>query len=74
MAVSINLDALLDKKYENLPLTEILDAPVAALSGVSDGDAEKLQAAFNIKTVRDLGTNKYFRAAVTLLDLEKSVS
>jgi hypothetical protein len=70
MAVTVNLDMLLDKAYENLPLTEILDAPVDALQGVSPGDAEKLKAAFNIKTVRDLGTNKYFRAAVTLLDLE----
>ncbi|TWP44278.1 hypothetical protein FKR81_41460 [Lentzea tibetensis] len=71
MAVSVNLDALLDKAYEDKPLKEILDAPVDALSGVSAGDAEKLKAAFNIKTVRDLGTNKYFRAAVTLLDMEK---
>ena len=37
---------------------------------MSAGDAEKLKAAFDIRTVRDLGTNKYFRAAVTLLDLE----
>jgi hypothetical protein len=72
MAISVNLDALLDKAYEDKALNEILDAPVDALSGVSAGDAEKLKAAFNIKTVRDLGTNKYFRAAVTLLDLEKS--
>ncbi|WP_352237025.1 hypothetical protein [Lentzea sp. NBRC 102530] len=72
MAVTVNLDMLLDKAYENLPLTEILDAPVDALQGVSPGDAEKLKAAFNIKTVRDLGTNKYFRAAVTLLDLEST--
>ena len=36
------------------------DAPVAALNGVSDSDAEHLKAAFNIKTVRDLGTNKFF--------------
>ncbi len=70
MAVSVNLDMLLDKAYENSPLTEILDAPVDALQGVSPGDAEKLKAAFNIKTVRDLATNKYYRAAVTLLDLE----
>jgi len=70
MAVSVNLDSLLDKAYENSPLTEILDAPVDALQGVSPGDAEKLKAAFNIKTVRDLATNKYYRAAVTLLDLE----
>ncbi|MDX8030789.1 hypothetical protein SK803_11235 [Lentzea sp. BCCO 10_0856] len=70
MAVTVNLDMLLDKAYENLPLSEILDAPVDALQGVSAGDAEKLKSAFNIKTVRDLGTNKFFRAAVTLLDLE----
>ena len=34
-----------------------------AIAGVSDGDAEHLLKAFNIKTVRDLGTNKYFRWA-----------
>ena len=48
-----------DKAYEDKSLAELADAPVAALQGVSDGDAE-LQAAFNIKTVRDLGTNKFF--------------
>ncbi|MGX7829625.1 hypothetical protein ACTG9Q_31505 [Actinokineospora sp. 24-640] len=69
MTVSANLATQLDKAYENLPLAEILDAPVAALSGVSNADAQKLDAAFGIKTVRDLGTNKYFRLAATLTDL-----
>jgi len=73
MAVRVNLEVLLEKAYEDLPLTAILDAPVAALTGVSDSDAEVLRAAFNIKTMRDLGTNKYFRAAAVLLDLAKSV-
>ncbi|MBY6349277.1 hypothetical protein [Rhodococcoides corynebacterioides] len=49
-----------DKAYEEKPITELADAPVASLQGVSDSDAEHLKAAFNIKTVRDLGTNKYF--------------
>ena len=71
MALSVNLDALLDKAYEDKPLKDILDAPVDALSGVSAGDAEHLKAAFNIKTVRDLATNKYYRAAAMLLDMEK---
>ncbi|WP_041812532.1 hypothetical protein [Rhodococcus jostii] len=35
-------------------------APVAALQGVSDSDAEHLAAAFDIETVKDLGTDKYF--------------
>jgi hypothetical protein len=69
MAISLNLDKQLDKAYENQSVAEILDAPVAALSGVSEGDAEKLDAAFGIKTVRDLGTNKYFALAATLVDL-----
>jgi hypothetical protein len=31
-----------------------------ALQGVSESDAAKLKEAFNITTVRDLGTNKFF--------------
>jgi hypothetical protein len=69
MAISLNLDKQLDKAYESKSVAEILDAPVAALAGVSEGDAEKLAAAFNIKTVRDLGTNKYFALASALVDL-----
>jgi hypothetical protein len=49
-----------DKAYETRPIEELAQAPVAALEGVSESDAEHLKAAFNIKTVADLGTNKYF--------------
>ena len=59
----------LDKAYEEKSVAEVLDSPVAALSGVSEGDAEKLEAAFGIKTVRDLGTNKYFRWAQGIVAL-----
>jgi hypothetical protein len=69
MAVSVELGKVLDKAYENLSLAEILDAPVAALAGVTDADAEHLAAAFGIKTVRDLGKNKYFAAAGVLVAL-----
>jgi hypothetical protein len=69
MSVAVGLDKALDKAYENTSLSELLDAPVAALAGVSDGDAEKLAAAFKIKTVRDLGTNKYFKLAEALVAL-----
>ena len=31
MAVSANLDKILDKAYEEKPLNELVDAPVAAL-------------------------------------------
>ncbi len=69
MPVAVNLDAFLDKAYENVSLAEVLAAPVSALAGVSDGDAELLKSAFNIKTVGDLGKNKYFRAAQLLAEL-----
>jgi hypothetical protein len=59
----------LDKAYEGKPLDELADAPVAALQGVSDSDAEHLKAAFNIVTIRDLGTNKYFLWAQALTRL-----
>ncbi|HEX2805493.1 MAG TPA: hypothetical protein VHN80_04930 [Kineosporiaceae bacterium] len=51
MAVSVVLDKALDKAYEGKSLAEILDAPVSALAGVSDADAQALASAFNIKTV-----------------------
>ncbi|MEY7972930.1 hypothetical protein AB8O38_13105 [Saccharomonospora xinjiangensis] len=72
MAVSADLDKQLDKAYENLTVAEVLDAPVAALAGVSECDAEKLAAAFGIKTVRDLGTNNFFRLAAALVEIDQS--
>ena len=53
-------------------LAEILQAPVSALQGVSQGDADLLKQAFNIKTVGDLGKNKYFRAAQLLAQLAEA--
>jgi hypothetical protein len=69
MAVSANLDKVLDKAYESSTLAELVDAPVSALAGVSDADAEHLQKAFNIKTIGDLAGNKYFNAASAIVEI-----
>lgn len=69
MAINADLDKILDKAYEEKSLTELVDAPVDALSGVTEEDAKHLQEAFNIKTVGDLGRNRFFRAAAALVDL-----
>ena len=69
MAVEMNLDSLLDKEYESKNLAELLKAPVSALAGVSDSDAQHLKDAFNIKTIGDLGKNKFFRAATLISQL-----
>jgi hypothetical protein len=66
VAVSADLAKLLDKEWEDKSLEEILKAPVSALAGVSEGDADALKQAFNVKTVGDLGRNKVFRAAQAL--------
>ena len=58
-----------DKAFESLTISEIAGSPVDALQGVSAGDAEHLAAAFGIKTVRDLGTNKYFLWAQAIAKL-----
>ncbi|AWS42857.1 hypothetical protein AB0M44_43090 [Streptosporangium subroseum] len=72
MAVAANLDKLLVKAYEETPLEQLPDAPVGALAGVSEADAEALAKAFGVKTVRDLGRNKYFRAAAAIVDLAEA--
>jgi len=69
MAVTADLAKLLDKAYEDKTLAELVGAPVSALSGVSEGDAKLLAEAFNVKTIGDLGRNKFFRAATALVDL-----
>jgi hypothetical protein len=67
--VSADLSKILDKAYEEKSLAELVDAPVSALAGVSDGDAKLLLEAFNIRTIGDLARNKYFRTALAIAQL-----
>jgi predicted RecB family nuclease len=53
----------LDKKYEPLSWQEVVDTPVAAISGVSEQDGVDLKAAFGIDTIRELANNRYIRIA-----------
>jgi hypothetical protein len=70
---SMNIDKALIKSHEKMNLSELVNAPVSALQGVSEGDAELLAKAFNVKTIKDLANLKYVRwaqAIVTLADTE----
>ncbi|MER7165388.1 hypothetical protein [Micromonospora sp. NPDC000207] len=69
MPVTADFTKLVDKSYQDKSVAELVDAPVAALLGVSDGDAKLLKEAFNITTVGDLGRNPYFRTAQALVAL-----
>ena len=61
-----------DKDYEQKEFNELADAPVEAIQGLSEGDAEKLKEAFNVKTVRDLDENKLVRIAQAVVALSGS--
>jgi hypothetical protein len=71
MAVTVNLDAVLDPDYRSSPLTDLVDAPVFALSGVSEEEAAGLEQAFGIKTIGDLAANTFVRAAVAIAEMAK---
>ncbi len=64
-----DMSQFLDKAHEKKDFAELADLPIDALQGVSAGDAEKVQQAFNIKTIRQLAESKYVRAAqaITML-------
>ncbi|MET7771637.1 hypothetical protein [Nocardia sp. NPDC005366] len=68
MPVNVVLDKVLDKAYENKSLADILSAPPSALAGLTP-EHDKALAALKIKTIADLGSNKYFQLAATLVDL-----
>jgi hypothetical protein len=72
MAVSVDLAKSLDKEYEGKALKEILDVSPAALAGLTDKDAELLAEAFDIKTIRQLGADKFFAVAAALVSLENA--
>ncbi|GGH91231.1 hypothetical protein ACFFGR_19185 [Arthrobacter liuii] len=54
------INSKFDKEYIDKGIDDLANAPVEALKGLSESDAQKLKEALNIKTVKDLGTNKFF--------------
>lgn len=72
MAVSVDLEKSLDKAFEDKSLKDILDASPAALAGLTDKHAEILAESFHVKSIRELGTNKFFRLAAALVALENA--
>jgi hypothetical protein len=62
---------ILDKDYEDKDFAELADAPVSALQGLFESDAEHLQEALGIKTIRELATNKFVLRAQAINVLAK---
>jgi len=70
----MNIDKFVTKKYEKMTFKEIAKSPVDAISGVSEGDAELLKKAFNVKTVSDLAKLKYVKWAQAICILAEGES
>jgi hypothetical protein len=71
MAVSVDLDAVLNPEYQSSSVTDLVDAPVSALSGVDEAEAEGLRQAFGIQTIGDLADNAFVRAAIAIREMAK---
>lgn len=69
MAVSVNLDAILDPEFQDSDIAALVNAPVSALAGVSDEEAEGLRLAFGIVTIGDLADNTFVRAALAIREM-----
>jgi len=55
-----------DKGYEKVSYSELVEAPVSAIRGVSETDLDDLKKSLRVKTVGDLANNKYVQIAQAL--------
>ena len=62
---------IVDKSYEGQDFKELVNAPVSALQGVSEADADALKTAFGIDTIGELAENKFVRWAQAITALSK---
>jgi hypothetical protein len=64
-----DISRFLDKAHEQKEFSELAELPIDALQGVSASDAEAIQKAFGVTTIRQLAEHKFIRAAqaITLL-------
>lgn len=66
-----SLEDKLIKKYEKIPPRKLTRAPLNALQGLSKKDAELLEAAFRVKTVKGLAGLKYAQWAREMVAWQK---
>jgi len=64
----MNINNAMDKAFEKKSLNEIADAPPSALQGLADWVDEKFDS-FDVKTIKALGTWKYFKWAQAITNL-----
>jgi hypothetical protein len=61
-----------DKEFEQKEFSELADAPIDALAGMSKADADALKQALNIKTIRDLAENRFVLTAQAVMAFSRA--
>lgn len=61
--MSYALQKLVDKSHADKSFEELCKLPIAALKGVSEGDAQLLEQAFGIRNIEQMGNHRFFLAA-----------
>ena len=69
-----SIEGLVDKQYEDLNSVELLKAPLAAISGISEDDAKKLKEAFNVETIGAFAELQSVKAVVQILEWAKTAN
>ena len=70
--MEMNIDRFVIKSFESMTLKELANAPIHAISGISENGAKLLNEALpnlNIKTISDLAKLKYVRWAQAICTL-----
>jgi hypothetical protein len=61
-----------DKEFEQKEFSDLAEAPIDAIAGLSKADADALKQALNIRTIRDLAENKFVLVAQAVIALSRS--
>ncbi len=61
-----------DKEFEHKEFSELAEASIDSIAGLSKADADALKQALNIRTVRDLAENKFVLIAQAVIALSKT--
>jgi hypothetical protein len=59
----MNIDSIVNESFHEKCFRELVEAPITALRGISDKQAESLEQCFGVRTVGDLATLRIVRYA-----------
>jgi hypothetical protein len=62
----MNIDVIVNKKFQGLSFTELADAPISALCGIGEKEAAALGEALGVKTIGELASLKIVNYALAI--------